>query len=48
MYKDEQAQDEIDRNSQYEKIIKKIPKHLRIYIKVIKINMILDCDFTIL
>lgn len=34
VYKDEQEQDEIDVKNQYEKIVKKIPKNLRIYVKV--------------
>ena len=33
-YKDEQEQDKLDLQHRYDKIVKKIPKNLRIYVKV--------------
>jgi hypothetical protein len=34
LYKEEKEQDELDSKHRYEKIVKKIPKNLRIYVKV--------------
>jgi hypothetical protein len=34
VFKDEMEEDEIESKNKYEKIIKKIPKNLRVYVKV--------------